>query len=109
MLHEVVIGPLPSETATAMQAPKPYTASIDAALSLVDPEHWAISEFQIWKGCPAALRILPVKLDTIRTANAGDQTAYWSRGYGIKAEAPTPALALCIAALRARAAQKGDE
>jgi hypothetical protein len=64
--------------------PSAYTASIDAALTLV-PEGWAIS------------------------LTVGDQGAFaelhprvWSGLRDILAGAPTPALAICLAALKAR-------
>lgn len=79
-------------------SPSHYTSSIDAALSLVDSEHWAIDNLQIWKGVPSRLRLVPVSLRT-----EGGTKAYWSTGYGIVAEAATAPLALCIAALHARA------
>jgi len=76
-------------------APHPYTASIDAALTLV-PEGWAVERWQIWPGEPSTL-------DLLETKRSGDQ---WVRdGWQGKVDAcaATPALALCAAALRARA------
>lgn len=90
MLHEVVIGPLPLETATAMQAPKPYTASTDAALSLV-PEGFFI--FEMGQSGRDLAHGYYVNM-------AGKNGRYFGEG------AKTLPLAICIAAIRARAAQK---
>jgi hypothetical protein len=74
-----------------------YTASLDAALTLV-PEGWAVERWQIWPGEPSSL-------DLLETKRTGDQ---WVRCDGwlgkVEAVAATPALALAAAALRARAA-----
>lgn len=56
-----------------------YTASIDAAITLV-PEH-----------CSFAVRF-----------NVRSEAMVYGQGAGENADAPTPALALCIAALKAR-------
>lgn len=76
-----------------------YTASIDAALTLV-PEAWAIDGFMIWPGEKSALRVVPTKLET-----HNGRTAHWSQGTRIHAEGATAPIAICIAALKARAAQ----
>jgi hypothetical protein len=71
-----------------------YTASLDAALTLV-PEGWewaAGADLRLFHGAAAWARVFPV----------GEQ----QRGTG-NCLAAAPALALCIAALKARAADGG--
>lgn len=74
-----------------------YTTSVDAALTLV-PEGFAVREWTIWPGMPSTL--------VIEEAHKEADGKYWRKsGYGRwPAEGKTPALALCIAALRARQA-----
>lgn len=73
-----------------------YTTSIDAALTLI-PEGFAVRDFSIWPGCRPTVRIL----GTHRERDG----LYWHNGTDGRWEAQgaTPALALCIAALKARA------
>jgi hypothetical protein len=74
-----------------------YTASLDAAMQLV-PEGWQGEGLYWWSGCPAGCVL-------VQTHFADGQ---WVRETGflgrVKADAATSALALCAAALRARAA-----
>lgn len=70
----------------------PFTSSIDAALSLV-PEGWIAGELQWWK-CEAAPRMAWCQLES----DAGDGLLATVEGRGA-----TPAIAIVIAALRARA------
>lgn len=69
--------------------PPAYTASLDAALTLV-PEGW-VTTLTIYHDCSTVVladdRVTPVRLPDIEV------------------DANTPALALCIAALRARGIQ----
>jgi len=79
-----------------------YTSSIDAAITLV-PEGYAIDGFMIWPGHPSTLTVL----GTMRREFGLDRTIEWTHTGGDgkwKTQAATPALALCAAALRARAA-----
>jgi hypothetical protein len=72
------------------------TSSVDAALSLV-PEGYAVEGMGIWPGHPVTLTVL----GTHRNKNGeywhGSEDGRW------RASGATPALALCIASLRARA------
>jgi hypothetical protein len=76
---------------------QPYTASLDAAMTLV-PEGWQGDRLSWWAGCEASCVLIETHL-------VGDE---WVREAGwlgrVEGEAATPALALCAAALRARAA-----
>ena len=77
-----------------------YSQSLDAAVSLV-PEGYAIDSLFIWKGHPASVTILGTRLEPF----GRNRELAWvhSPKYGVwKAKAATPALALCIAAIRAR-------
>jgi len=71
----------------AFDMPKPFTASLDAALGLVPEGSWFP---RIDRSSPSEWRV------NIGHANYGP---------GVNAKAPTPALALTAAALRARAAE----
>lgn len=68
-----------------------YTTSLDAALTLV-PEDWTAWELI----SHAAKTLFSADLSRLTTCGAGED---WAHGLG-----RTPALALCAAALRARAA-----
>jgi hypothetical protein len=78
-----------------------YTASIDAAMTLV-PEGWAVGSLEWWP-----MRSRGAGITLLETGSIGG--ADW-HGYDAlfhadaRARAATPALALCAAALRARAA-----
>lgn len=72
-----------------------YTASIDAALTLVPDEHAV--DLTWWPGGDRA-RVLPIYQDGDRWLHRGCDPHYC-------ANAATAELALCAAALRARAAQ----
>lgn len=80
---------------------KPWTSSLDAALTLV-PAGWAIERWQIWPGEPSSL-------DLLETMRDGDQ---WVRRSGwlgqVRATAATPPLALTAACLRAIAEERGE-
>jgi len=67
-------------------AAMPFTASIDAALTLV-PEGWSYTVAWLHRNSRACVAMFHAKLEEQR------------------AEAPTPALAICIAALKARGVQ----
>lgn len=71
-----------------------YTTSVDAALTLV-PEGWAIEGAMIWPGHPISLKLLETHLEGGR---------YWhdSDDGSCEIQAATLALAICIAALKAR-------
>jgi hypothetical protein len=72
-----------------------YTASIDAALTLVEHLHWQVEDFN---------------LDRTFRAQIAEQTmTKFGPAVGIRARAKgaTPAIALCIAALKARTAVPG--
>jgi hypothetical protein len=75
-----------------------YSRSLDAALTLV-PEGWS---WQI-----RVIRRSPLPVPINRAVVAHDRTGLVLASEHCEAEAQTPALALCIAALRARAAQAG--
>lgn len=74
----------------------PYTTSVDAALMLV-PEGYVVREITIWPGQPSTVAVWEAH------QSEGDPS-YWhsARDGRWNAEAKTPALALCIAALKAR-------
>jgi hypothetical protein len=75
-----------------------YSTSIDAAMSLV-PEGWAVERWQIWPGQPSTLGLYETRV-------AANGERYRGGGEAIvHASAATPALVLCAAALRARAAK----
>ena len=86
-----------------------YTASLDAAMTLV-PKGWALSLRETTDGDRRDHSGDPLAAWTaalIEHKNTGykvDQRGCWRRGF-----AATPALALCAAALRARATQSVDE
>lgn len=72
-----------------------YTTSIDAALSLV-PDNWSIWALMIWRGESSTVTAMETEF------KPGFGHAH-SGGMGrVETKASTPALALCIAALRAR-------
>lgn len=78
------------------EAPR-FTSSLDAALSLV-PEGYAIERLGIWPGHPATVTVL--------ATYKGQDGMYWhdlGKNGRFEAEAATPALALVIASLKARA------
>lgn len=78
------------------QLVKPYTASLDAAMTLVPQTEQEATDIQ---------RLLrDGKWSAFAKVSCIDDRG-WS--YGDKAYAATPALALCAAALRARAAMEG--
>lgn len=72
----------------------PYTSSINDALTLVPKEfNWAIgTDINYWDNTMRANKFWAIV------------TAIEPDGFGCDTIAPTPAIALCIAALRARAA-----
>lgn len=72
-----------------------FTRSMDAALTLV-PEGWTEAEMKWWKA-PDGDQLAWIQLGRWREGSAKDETR---DGYG-----NTRALALCIAALRARLAE----
>jgi hypothetical protein len=74
-------------------SPPAYTASLDAAMTLVPPEHAV--DLTIWAGKNRA-RLLPLFQDGDRWLHSGSAPHYCSN-------AATPALALTAAALRALA------
>jgi hypothetical protein len=74
-----------------------YTTSIDAALTLV-PQGWIWQVRVLYRGG----RPTPIN----RAVVANDRTGMVLAGEYCEAEASTPALALCIAALRAHAAKR---
>ncbi len=85
-----------------------YTSSIGAALKLV-PEGYAVTDFMIWPGEPASLTLYqtrrrnwPKEPDNEAWVHASKTDKRWT------ARASIPALALCAAALRARAAMMED-
>lgn len=77
----------------------PYTGSIDAAITLI-PDGWPISQLAWWPSTPKgfeserACSVTIMALDHRGFGNAREQ---------FSAKAPKPALAICIAALRAKA------
>ena len=72
--------------------PPKFTTSIDAALTLVPAGRpWSITQQSSGVGYFADIAIK-------------DDDGWWFEADGPGSEAPTPALALCIAALRARSA-----
>lgn len=75
-----------------------YTTSLDAAITLL-PEGFAIRDWMIWPGVPSELTIYG-------TTQFRKGHEYWHRAEDGRwsAKASTPALALCIAALKAIAA-----
>lgn len=86
-----------SEHIIASRKPHEFTASLDAAMTLLPASDWEFSlEWQagspLW--CPDAEMIAIVKI--------GDPLLR------MEAEAATPALALCAASLRARALKEAD-
>lgn len=74
-----------------------YTRSVDFALTLV-PEGFAVRDFSIWPKMRSTVTVLGAHLES--------DGLYWHHGGDGRweAEGATPALALCIAALKARAA-----
>ncbi len=90
------IAPNGREIHATMFAPG-YTTSIDGALTLI-PEGWAW--FVEWIGTPFTEGAARLWIPSQRTR--GLETEQF------QTEAKTPALALCIAALRARQAQAGQ-
>lgn len=82
-----------------------FTASIDSALTLV-PEGYAIQNFEMWPGCLSRLRIL----ETAREPFGEKRVIAWVHGGLARgkwdAEHTIPAIALCIASLRARIAKE---
>jgi hypothetical protein len=94
-------GPDPSgrDAVAELEAPsrvQHYTTSIDAALTLV-PQGWIWQVRVLYRGLPRP---------TNRAVVANDRTGMVLTGEYCEAEASTPALALCIAALRAHAAER---
>ena len=79
----------------------PYTASVDSALTLV-PEGW---EWQVSNRAPKPLAGRAYIHN--RELISGGAVSHNPKYRGQEATAATPALALCIAALRARAAGRG--
>ena len=82
--------------------PIAYTASVDAALTLL-PESWCIASLEWWPmtSIKAGITLREVKTFDGEFASTGyDETCDAAR-----ARAKTPALALCAAALRAKAVQ----
>lgn len=75
------------------------TRSLDAALKLV-PEGFAVRDFIIWPGIPSTLTVLGTHKER--------DGIYWHHVEDGRWEASgaTPALALCIAALKARSTGK---
>jgi hypothetical protein len=111
-VHHSYDGPLVAARVTVkdnsqlvcIRKPRPYTTSIEAALTLV-PEGWWI-ELNICKNRGQAVANCHCKLeqspDTQNRDFADDEP------FEVKAiNRPTPALAICIAALRARAQESG--
>ena len=80
---------------------RPYTASIDAALMLV-PEGWAWTAATYWCEGEDAPPYYADCADLV-TLNSGQDAPVF------QGKAATPALALCAAALRARAQIEGQE
>jgi hypothetical protein len=72
-----------------------YTASLDAAMTLV-PEGWSWCVFSEVRMGPELVRIGLAKVETFARC--------FGSGKGFTCPAATPALALCIAALKARSA-----
>lgn len=79
-----------------------FTTSLDAALTLI-PERWAVEAVSWWPGGGSGeVSLLPCHQDK--------DGIWWhtaTDGPRIETEAKTPALALCIAALRAQEASNG--
>jgi len=82
----------------------PYTSSIDAALTLV-PEGYAVERITYWPKQPSSADIIETRL--------GHDGQYYHGGSAIegawgswRADGATPALALCIAALKAQEAAR---
>ncbi len=71
-----------------------YTTSIDCALTLL-PEGFAVRDLMIWPGQPSSLTVYGTKL------RGGEYWHHFGDGRW-EARAAAPALAICIAALRAR-------
>ena len=85
-----------------------FTASLDAAMMLV-PDGWAVERFGIWPASPdGADNVSPPRsFVTLCGTSVGrmGRKMIWGHGSGdrrAEAEATTPALALCAAALTAR-------
>jgi hypothetical protein len=75
-----------------------YTTSIDAALTLV-PEGWPITEMSWWPSVPKGYE----SENVARVGIMGlDYAGFGNHKLRFRAEAKTPALAFCIAALKAR-------
>lgn len=70
------------------------TSSIDAAMTLV-PEGFAIRDWMIWPGHPSELTVMETFLDKGQHWHSGDSQRWSAKG-------TSPAIALCIAALRAK-------
>jgi len=79
-------------------SPPACTASIDAAITLVPPQHAV--DLTIWAGKNRA-RLLPIVQDANLWLHRGADPHYCSN-------ASTPALALCAASLRAMAEEGGS-
>ena len=74
-----------------------YTSSIDAALTLV-PEGWSRSIGEMM-GLPEKIRWMAhIRDHRPESVDSAGRSIKWKEG-----EAPTPAIAICIAALKARA------
>lgn len=78
---------------TGEEPPPSYTTSLDAAVTLV-PDQWAW--FVEWIGAPFTEGMARLWIPGQRTLNLATEQVH--------VEAKTPALAICAAALRARAA-----
>jgi hypothetical protein len=91
----MTVARIPELTETASY----YTSSIDAALTLV-PEGWPIDQLSWWPRVPQNYedqRVCRVKIIALRPDGFADKECF-------HAVAKSPAIALCIAALKARAA-----
>lgn len=86
-----------------------YTASLDAAMSLV-PEGWAVEGMTWWPASPEGASNVSTEQSSVRMVGTSiermGRRMIWGHGGKdgrVEASAATPALALCAAALKARA------
>lgn len=77
-----------------------YTTSVDDAMTLV-PKGWVIEALRFWPTATPASRV------ALWETEVGDGGLWWHKSKHTKTEteAATPAIALCIAALKARNAK----
>jgi len=90
--------------------PKPYTASLDSAMTLV-PEGWAIDRISMWPATPEGADNVTAAQSSVSMVGTSierfGKRMVWGHGGSkdgkAEAKATTPALALTAACLRAQA------